>query len=99
MKKKPAKWTDVYQNDDEQNFFIALARHPKWNWRSTASIAKESGLSKEKTEELIIKYYKKGMVFQNPANEDQFGYWQRVPEMLPKDEGSITEKDHLDRIK
>jgi len=102
--KKLKKWTDVYpqgskEGDEEQAFFISLARNPKWQWRSTAAIAKESNLSKERVEELLNKYYKKGMVFQNPANEDQWGYWERVPEMLPKDDDSITTKDHKDRIK
>ncbi len=103
-KKLPPKWTEVYpqgtkKGDDEQAFFIALSRHPKWKWRSTASIAAEANLTKERVEEIISKYYKKGMVFQNPANDDQWGYWSRVPEMLPEDEQSITSKDHNDRIK
>ena len=59
MKKLP-KWTDVYPQgckagDEEQDFFIALARNPKWQWRSVAAIAKESGLSKERVEELLNK--------------------------------------------
>lgn len=102
--KKPKKWTDVYpqgtkEGDEEQAFFISLARNNKWQWRSTAAIAKEANLSKERVEELLNKYYKKGMVFQNPQNEDQWGYWERVPEMLPKDDSSITDRDHEDRIK
>jgi hypothetical protein len=101
---KPRKWTDVYpqgckEGDEEQAFFISLARNSKWVWRSTAALSKEANLTKERVEELLNKYYKKGMVFQNPANEDQWGYWERVPEMLPKDDSSITNKDHEDRIK
>jgi len=101
---KPKKWTEVYpqgtkEGDEEQKFFIALARHPKWTWRSTSAIAKETGLTKERVEEVISKYYKKSMVYQNPQNEDQWGYWERVPEMLPKDDSTITEKDQNDRIK
>ncbi len=102
--KKPKKWSNVYpqgckQGDEEQAFFISLARNSKWHWRSTAAVANESNLSKERVEELLMKYYKKGMVFQNPANEDQWGYWERVPQMLPTDDDSITTKDHDDRIK
>ena len=101
--KTPPKWTAVYpqgtkQGDEEQDFFISLSRNPKWQWRSTASIAKEAKLSKERVEEIIAKYYKKGMIFQNPANEDQWAYWERVPDMLPQQEDSITSKDHNDRI-
>lgn len=100
---KPPKWTTVYphgtkQGDEELKFFISLARNPKFQWRSTSAIAKESGLTKEKVEEIISKYHKKGMVFQNPKNEDQYGYWERVPEMLPDDKKSISGKDQNDRV-
>jgi len=100
---KPSKWTEVYPQgtkagDEEQSFFIALSRHPKWQWRSTAQIAKESGLSKERVDEIISKYWKRGMIFQNPSNSDQWGYWERVPEMIPSKEISITQKDHNDRV-
>ena len=103
MKKLP-KWTDVYPQgskagDEEQEFFIALARNPKWQWRSVAAIAKESGLTKERVEELLNKYFKRGMVFQNPQNEDQWGYWERVPMMIPNDTQSISDDDHQNRIK
>lgn len=101
--KTPPKWTSVYpqgtkEGDEEQGFFISIARNPKWQWRSTAQIAKESKLSKERVDEILNKYWKKGMVFQNPANEDQWGYWERVPEMLPVEEESITSRDHNGRI-
>lgn len=101
--KKPKKWTEVYPagtpaGDEESRFFIALARNPKYDWRSSAALAKEANLSKERTEEIISKYFKKGMVFQNPANEDQWGYWERVPQMLPKDHKSLAQKDQEDRI-
>lgn len=102
--KTPPKWTEIYPQgtkvgDEEQAFFIALSRHPKWKWRSTASVAAESKLSQERVEEILQKYWKKGMVFQNPANEDQWGYWERVPEMLPEEDESCTQKDQNDRIK
>jgi hypothetical protein len=101
--KKPPKWVDVYSQgtktgDEELAFWISLARNPKWTWRSTSSIAKETGLSKERVEKLLMKYYNKGMVFQNPQNEDQWGYWERNPGQLSKDDRDITTKDHDDRI-
>lgn len=100
---KPLKWTSVYphgtkQGDEELKFFISLARNPKFQWRSTSAIAKESGLTKERVEEIISKYHKKGIVFQNPKNEDQYGYWERCPEMLPDDKKSISGKDQNDRV-
>lgn len=101
--KNPPKWEDIYpqgskQGDEEQAFFIALARNAKWQWRSTAQLAKEAKLTRERVDEILAKYWKKGMVFQSPTNEDHWGYWVRVPEMLPKEEDSITERDHKDRI-
>jgi len=101
--KTPPKWTSVYpqgtrEGDEEQGFFIALSRSAKWQWRSTAQISKEAKLTKERVDEILQKYWKKGMVFQSPTNEDHWGYWERVPEMLPKEEESITDKDHNDRI-
>lgn len=101
--KKPPKWLDVYpqgtkEGNEEQSFFIALGRHPKYQWRSTAAIAKESGLEVDRVEEIIAKYYKKGMVFQNPKNEDQWGYWERCPEMLKDDSKSVVQMDHKKRI-
>lgn len=100
---KPKKWTEVYpvgtrEGDEESRFFRSLARHPKYEWRSVAAISKESGLSKERTEQIISKYFKMKMVFQNPNNEDHWGYWERVPEMVPDEYVSISEKDKRDRI-
>lgn len=102
-RKLPPNWYDVYpqgckQGDEEQAFFIALIRNPKWTFRSTAQLAKECNLTKDRIEQLIEKYYKKGMVFQNPANEDQWGYWERNPQLLPKQEDDLVDADHKDRM-
>lgn len=95
--KRLANWYDVYprgskEGDEEEKVFISLSRKV-WAWRSIGSISKESGLSKERVEEILYKYYKKGLVFQNPKNEDQWGYWDRVPEMLDKKKKSIVQED------
>lgn len=101
--KKPPRWIDVYpqgtkEGDEEQAFFVSLSRNPKWQWRSVAGIAKEAGLTKERVEEILLKYYQKGMVFNNPHNEDNWGYWERVPEMLPNNDGTLVHHDHRDRL-
>lgn len=101
--KLPPKWTDVYPQgtkagDEEQGVFISLSRHPKYQWRSTAQIAKEANLTKERVEEILSKYYKKNMIFQNPSNPDQWGYWERLPDMLPREKASLTAVDHKSRI-
>ena len=102
----PPHWSKVYpqgckEGDEEQGFFIALGRS-KWTWRSTAAICKEAKLTPERVDELIQKYWKKDMVLQNPLNEDQWGYWERVfvefPNLRPQVEESITQTDHDDRI-
>lgn len=102
---KPKKWPQVYpqgtkDGDEEQRFFIALARHPDYVWRSVAAIAKEANLSKERVEQILAKYHKKGMVFQNPKSKenDSWGYWERVPEMLSPDKGTISQEDQKKRI-
>jgi hypothetical protein len=100
---KPKKWTEAYavgtkQGDEESKFFKALARNPKYEWRSTAALSKESNLDKKRVEEIILKYYKLGLIFQNPRNEEHWGYWERVPHMLPDKSESVSKKDKDQRI-
>lgn len=99
----PKQWFVVYPQgtkagDEEQRFFRALIRHPKYDWRSVASIATESGLSKKRVEEIIAKYFALGMVFQNPKNEDQWGYWENHKKLLPKAVVGIAAKDTKKRV-
>jgi hypothetical protein len=100
---KPKKWNEVYpqgtkEGDEEQSVFISLARHPNWTFRSLAAIAKESNLSKQRVEEILFKYLKKNMVFQNPKNEDQWAYWEREPSLVPTIDKSIVQTDYSNRI-
>ena len=44
------------------------------------------------------KYHKLGIIFQNPRNEEQWGYWERVPHMLPEKKDSISKNDKDHRI-
>ena len=41
------------------------------------------------------------MVFKNPNNDDQWAYWERVPEMLRSiiDDVSLVQRDHNMRIR
>jgi hypothetical protein len=111
MEKKknwPKKWIDVYpvgtkEGNEEARFFRGkgtggLARHKKYGWRSTSALAKESGLSQERVEQILEKYMKLGMVFQNNKNPDLFAYWERVPEQVPDRPKSIAQKDKEKRI-
>lgn len=104
MAHKIKAWTDVYpqgskEGDEEQGFFIAISRHPKWKWRSVAQIAKEANLTKQRVEEIIQKYYKKGMILQAPQNEEMWGYWENHKDRLPKPKLSAADEDHKSRIK
>lgn len=103
---KPNKWEYVYpqgtkEGDEEYKFFICLSRNAKFMWFSTSLLSKQTGLSLARIEEIIEKYHKKGMVFNNPKNEDQWGYWERIPsDYLPQENNkSILQKDHEERIK
>lgn len=101
--KNPPNWYDIYpqgtkEGEEELKVFTALARNSKWTWRSISAIAKETGFSKERIEEILYKYYKKGIIFQNPKNEDQWGYWQNVPEMFNKVKKSIVDEDLENRM-
>lgn len=103
-KKKPPKWTNVYpvgtkEGDEECRFFKVLDRHPVYTWRSTAAIVRESGLPRKRVEEIIAKYHRKGMVFQNPKNEDSWGYWELHPGMVPEESEPIVKIDQANRIK
>lgn len=105
--KKPKKWTEVYpqgtkEGDEEQRFFIALARHPEWPYRSTSVIVDESGLPVERVEELIEKYLKMGLIFSHDTNEDHWIYWERAPEVDPdilKTKKPLVRADQDRRIK
>jgi predicted transcriptional regulator len=104
----PKQWSEVYphgtkEGDEEQALFMVLSRHQKWAWRSVSALSKEAGLTKERVEQILYKYWKLGMVIQNPASEDQWGYWERVyekePSLIPKEVKSIIDLDHEERLK
>jgi hypothetical protein len=102
-KKFPPKWTEVYpqgtrEGDEEQRFFISLARHPKYTWRSTAQLAKDAKITPERVEEICNKYLKRKIVMQCPTNVDQWGYWERNKELLEDEDLSIASKDQGERI-
>ena len=96
--KKLKTWAEVFpqgtkEGDEEQRFFIALSRHPKFDWRSTKAIMKESNLNEGRVEEIIEKYLDMGLIFGSDSREDHWAYWERVPDLLKKDLRSISKKD------
>jgi len=102
---KPKKWTEVYpygtkEGDDEAKFFRALARHPKFDYRSTAAIIKATGLSRQRVEEIVDKYTKvtPPLIFLHPTNDDHWGYWERCQDRLKDDKRDISRKDKDNRV-
>jgi hypothetical protein len=103
---KPKKWHEVYPygtktGDEEAKVFRALSRHAKFDWRSTGAIVKATGLSRERVEEIIDKYVNKvkpPLIYPHTSNEDHWCYWERVPEVLKKDERDISKKDKDSRV-
>jgi hypothetical protein len=103
---KPKKWTEIYpygtkEGDEEAKVFRALARHAKFDYRSTGAIVKATGLSRERVEEIIDKYHNKitpPLIYPHSTNEDHWGYWERCPEVLKADKRGISDKDKDNRI-
>jgi hypothetical protein len=103
---QPKKWTEVYpygtkQGDEEAKVFRALARHQKFDYRSTGAIVKDTGLTRERVEEIIDKYVNKvkpPLIYAHATNEDHWGYWERCPDVLKKDKRNPSDKDKDSRI-
>lgn len=103
---QPKKWTELYpygtkEGDEEAKVFRALARDPKFQYRSIPAIVKTTGLSRDRVEEIIEKYATKvqpPLIYSHPTNEENWGYWERCPEVLKKDNRGISAKDKDNRI-
>lgn len=102
---KPKKWYDVYpygtkEGDEEAKVFRALSRHKKFDYRSTGMIIKETGLSRERIEEIIDKYIscEPPLVYPHPSNEEHWGYWERVPDQVQDKSKTISGNDKESRI-
>lgn len=102
---KLKKWWEIYPvgtqaGDDEKKFFVAIARNPLYKYRSVGAIAQETGLTKTRIEEIIEKYHKKGMLYQNDKHTDQWAYWEIIgidPNI--NDPKSTADKDKDVRVK
>ncbi len=70
-------------------YMVILAlHHPKWHWRSSASISKESGADRHDVEIALEALMDSGQVVRNPMNEDQWGLKWRV-----KDSAIVVQHD------
>lgn len=98
----PKPWYLAYpqgtpEGDEEQRFFIFLSRS-KYKYHSISQISSECHLTKERIEQIISKYADMNIVIQNPKNEDQWGYWEKCDDQLPKKYVSLSQKDKEKRI-
>lgn len=94
------KWWQVYGGDEEKRFFVGkdgksgLVRNTEFEWRSTDALARESGLTKTRTEQIIDKYHKAGIVIQHQKDPEKWGYWEKVaPQLANPVKKSIAEDD------
>ncbi len=98
------KWYDVYQGNDERAFFVGkdgksgLVRSI-YNYRSVAAVAKESGLSKARVEQIVSKYLKMGLVVASSDKEDHYAYWGRVsPNLTAGAAPTVAAVDQANRV-
>ncbi len=104
---KPAKWWAAYRNDEEKCVFVGKdgqsglirardkdGKH--YDWRSTDALARESGLSKKRVEEILDHWCKKGVVRQHSKDPEKWGYWENVGAEKPDPDPVL--KDHEDRV-
>lgn len=99
----PAIWSDIYpqgtpEGDEEQDLFISLARDKKYSFKTISQIALETGLKKDRIEQIIGKYAKLNILIQNPKNEDAWGYWENCIDLIPKKYISIADMSRQQRI-
>jgi hypothetical protein len=102
MDHHPPYWSDVYpqgtaEGDEEFLFFDALSRHGS-AFVSTGQLVRATGLSAQRVEELVEKYFNKGMIYPSEEYEDRWCYWERAPGLVPQPGKSLVEKDHEERI-
>src|SRR5947208_647993 len=95
----PPKWWKVYQQgtvrgNEEAKVFRALARNPKFEWRSVSALATDSGLTKTRVEEILSAYVGLGVVVQKPTNPELWGYWEIVsPELAKSVTKTVSQTD------
>jgi hypothetical protein len=102
---KPKKWYDVYpygtkEGDEEAKVFRALSRHQKFDFRSTGALQQETGLSRERIEEILDKYMtcEPPLIYPHLQNEEHWAYWERCPDRVQDNTKNISDKDQDDRI-
>ena len=79
MAKMRKRWWEVANTDEEKKLFIFLARHPKFTWRSVASIMRELRITPEELEALVEPYRRAGMIVASVKRDGVYlAYWERL---------------------
>ena len=90
------KWWEVFSGNEENNFFVALARNPNFTWRTIDKLAKNAGLSIARAEEIAEKYVLAGQVVQSQKDPTKFAYFENISKKAPKD--SISSENKKKRV-
>lgn len=74
------KWWEIARSQDEIDLFHVLARHPKFNWRTSESLLKKLNWSQDHLEKVIEPFLKSRilLVRRTKKKSIQLGYWERV---------------------
>jgi hypothetical protein len=107
MAKKKQKWWEVVVDDEEKRVFVGfdgkggLARKTQpqdYRWRSLDHLAADARLPQERTEQILNKYIKAGLVLRNDKG-DRYGYWERVaPHLAQPPAYGVVEADQNSRM-
>lgn len=97
MTTNPPKWWEVYQGDEECKVFKVLSRSDEFAWRTTDTIAKKTGLSVKRVQEIIQKYLPTGIIRQHQTDADKWQYWERASAKEKKD--TIANENQKKRVK
>lgn len=73
----PKYWWEVYQGDEECKLFKELSR-AKEEWRTTKGLASRTGLTEKRTEEIISRYLKSGIIQAHSTDAGKWRYWERA---------------------
>lgn len=105
-------WWEAYANQDERNFFIGedgssgLVRGVNKDgkhltWRTITALVRESGLSQDKVEKIISKYYALGTVVKDEKKKDEntvhWGYFENV-NLVEDEQVSMGEADKQQKL-
>lgn len=85
------------EGKEEHDLFISLSRDKKTTWKTAKQISLDTNISQTRVEEIIYKYFKMGLIFQDIEDDDCWGYWENHLNMVKKNTASLREIDEIYR--